>query len=75
MDDYRDLVTVSLTLVCAGVMLVAGQLYLEQHPTLLNHPVEQPQHPQTPPALISHAPSPQEDATDPLHGVKNNRTG
>ena len=29
MDDYRDLVTVSLALVCAGIMLVAGQLYIE----------------------------------------------
>ncbi|MCG2641425.1 MULTISPECIES: hypothetical protein [Bradyrhizobium] len=75
MDDYRDLVTVSLTLVCAGVMLVTGQLYLEQHPTLLNHPVEQPEQPQTPPALISRAPLPQENATDPHQGVKNNRNG
>lgn len=75
MDDYRDLVTVSLVLVCAGVMLVAGQLYIEQHPTLLNHPVELPEQPQTSPALISHAPSPQQNATDPHRSVKNNRTG
>ncbi|MHC2333853.1 hypothetical protein [Bradyrhizobium sp. USDA 4454] len=75
MDDYRDLVTVSLTLVCAGVMLVAGQLYIEQHPTLLNRPVEPPQRPQTAPALISHAPVPQENATDPRQGVKKDRTG
>ena len=29
MDDYRDLVTIALALFLAGVMLVAGQLYLE----------------------------------------------
>jgi hypothetical protein len=75
MDDYRDLVTVSLLLLCAGIMLVAGQLYLEQNPTLLNHPVDLPEQPQTSPALISHAPSPQQNATDPHQGVKNNRTG
>lgn len=75
MDDYRDLVTVSLALVCAGVMLVAGQLYLEQHPTLLNRPIDLPQQPQTSPALISHAPLPQENATDPHQGAQKNRTG
>jgi hypothetical protein len=29
MDDYRDLVSASLALLCAGVMLVAGQLFIE----------------------------------------------
>jgi len=75
MDDYRDLVTVSLALVCAGIMLVAGQLYIEQHPTLLNRPVELPQQLQTSPALISHAPLPKENATDPHQAVKKNGTG
>lgn len=75
MDDYRDLVTVSLTLVCAGILLVAGQLYIEQHPALLNHPVELPEQPQSSPALLSHAPLPQENATDPHQGAKKSRTG
>ncbi|MBW7971018.1 hypothetical protein [Bradyrhizobium sp. BR 10289] len=75
MDDYRDLVTASLALVCAGIMLVAGQLYIEQHPGLLNRPVEPPQQPQTSPALISHAPAPQENAADPHRRVEKNRTG
>src|SRR5438874_1126047 len=30
MDDYRDLVGTSLALLCAGVMLVAGRLFLER---------------------------------------------
>ncbi|MCC8955163.1 hypothetical protein H8B02_17440 [Bradyrhizobium sp. Pear77] len=29
MDDYRDLVAAAFGLACAGVMLVAGELYLE----------------------------------------------
>ncbi|WP_157083817.1 hypothetical protein ACNJX9_04970 [Bradyrhizobium sp. DASA03076] len=29
MDDYRDLVTAALVLFFAGLILVAGQLYLE----------------------------------------------
>lgn len=29
MQDYRDLVAVVFGLVCAGIMLVGGQLYLE----------------------------------------------
>lgn len=34
MDDYRDLVTAAFGLACAGVMLVAGQLYLEHRAKL-----------------------------------------
>lgn len=32
MQDYRDLVAVGLALVCAGLMLVGGQLYIEHGP-------------------------------------------
>jgi hypothetical protein len=32
MQDYRDLVAVGLALVCAGIMLVGGQLYIEHGP-------------------------------------------
>ncbi|MDD1526456.1 hypothetical protein C7U92_03825 [Bradyrhizobium sp. WBOS7] len=29
MDNYRDLVSAALALLCAGVMLVAGHLFIE----------------------------------------------
>lgn len=72
MDDYRDLVTVSLTLLCAGIMLVAGQLYIEHHPIQASRPVDSPRQP---PALISHAPSSRENTTEPRQGVEKNRAG
>jgi hypothetical protein len=75
MDDYRDLVTASLVLVCAGIMLVAGQLFIEHHPTPAHRPLEWPQQPQTSPALISHAPLPHENTTEPRQGAEKNRTG
>lgn len=31
MDNYRDLVSAALALLCAGVMLVAGHLWIEWH--------------------------------------------
>jgi hypothetical protein len=72
MDDYRDLVTVSLTLLCAGIMLVAGQLYIERYPMQANRPVDSPRQP---PALISHAAPPHENMTEPRQGVEKNRAG
>lgn len=74
MDDYRDLVTAGLTLMCAGIMLVAGQLYIEHHPAQAIRPVDSPQQS---PALISHAPSADENAshetaTDPRQDVEKN---
>lgn len=53
MDDYSDVVTASLTLVCAGIMLVAGQLYIVDHTTHASHQSRQDARP----ALISSAPS------------------
>lgn len=77
MDDYRDLVTASLTLMCAGIMLVAGQLYIEHHPMQAIRPVDSPQQS---PALISHAPSSDQNAShattiEPRQGVENSRAG
>jgi hypothetical protein len=54
MDDYRDLVTVSLVLLCAGIMLVAGQLYIEHHATSFEREgIETP----SPPPMVSRAPT------------------
>jgi hypothetical protein len=53
MDDYSDLVTASLTLVSAGIMLVAGQLYIENRST---HPGQRSRQ-DGQPALVSSAPS------------------
>lgn len=53
MDDCSDIVTASLTLLSAGIMLVAGQIYLENYPTHPTHPSRQDGQP----ALISRAPS------------------
>ncbi|QQO18391.1 hypothetical protein JJB99_20350 [Bradyrhizobium diazoefficiens] len=56
MDDYRDLVTVSLALLCAGVMLVAGQLYIEHRATdAAPKTIETPVQP-GPPPMVSHTP-------------------
>ncbi len=52
MDDYSDVVRASLTLVCAGIMLVAGQLYIENRST---HPGQRSAE-DGQPALISRAP-------------------
>jgi hypothetical protein len=76
MDDYRDLVAAGLTLVCAGIMLVAGQLYIEQRAAnQLTREVESPQAPRTSPAFISRAPSPHEDSPEPRQGLKKNGQG
>jgi hypothetical protein len=71
MDDYRDLVMASFALAFAGIMLVAGQLYIEHHPIHpASRPVDSPQQqPQTSPALISHAPPPREHKSEPRQGV------
>ncbi|WP_234683736.1 hypothetical protein [Bradyrhizobium monzae] len=75
MDDYRDLVIVSLTLLCAGIMLVAGQLYIEHHPTPASRSLDPPQPPQASPALISHAPSADESTTETRRGFDSNSAG
>lgn len=56
MDDYRDLVTVGLALLCAGIMLVAGQLYIEHRaPDFGRRTIETPVQP-GPPPMVSHTP-------------------
>ncbi|WP_439392439.1 hypothetical protein ACRQ5Q_23175 [Bradyrhizobium sp. PMVTL-01] len=55
MDDYRDLVTVGLALLWAGIMLVAGQLYLEHRSTNSEREIETPARPEPPP-MVLHAP-------------------
>ncbi|QOZ26738.1 hypothetical protein XH93_26330 [Bradyrhizobium sp. CCBAU 51753] len=71
MDDYRDLMTASLALVCAGIMLLAGQLYIEHHPVQDSQRVHsQPQ----PPALVSHAPSSHENTAGPRQGIEKDST-
>lgn len=56
MDDYRDLVTVGLALLCAGIMLVAGQLYIEHRaPDFGRREIETPVQP-GPPPMVSHTP-------------------
>jgi hypothetical protein len=65
MDDYSDLVTASLALLCAGIMLVAGQLTIEHSAT--NAPrkgVEMPPRSGASPAMISRAPSSEEKAPE-----------
>lgn len=54
MDDYRDLVTVSLALLCAGIMLVAGQLYIQHRATAGPKEIETPVQPGPP--MVSHTP-------------------
>jgi hypothetical protein len=54
MDDYRDLMTVGLVLVCAAMMLVAGQLYLAHLPPPGIKLIDSSE---PSPALISRAPS------------------
>ena len=76
MDDYRDLVIVGLALVCAGIMLVAGQLYIERRGT---YPpgiqVGSPQKPQERPALISRARQPHENTNELQEGTNKNPAG
>ncbi|QQN67508.1 hypothetical protein JIR23_16950 [Bradyrhizobium diazoefficiens] len=56
MDDYRDLVTVGFALLCAGIMLVAGQLYIEHRaPDFGRREIETPVQP-GPPPMVSHTP-------------------
>lgn len=56
MDDYRDLVTVGLALLCAGIMLVAGQLYIEHRaPDFGRREIETPVQP-GPPPMVSRTP-------------------
>ncbi|GGI32237.1 hypothetical protein [Bradyrhizobium guangdongense] len=67
MDDYRDLVTVSLALFCAGIMLVAGQLTIEHRArNFARKAIETPMKPPTPP-MVSHAP--QRDIGEPAQGL------
>lgn len=63
MDDYRDLVGVSLVLLCAGITLVAGQLYLEHraaHP-----PNNAPGAPEISSPMVSRVPSPRPNTAEP----------
>jgi hypothetical protein len=56
MDDYRDLVTAALALLCAGVMLVAGQLTIEHRaPDFGRKEIDTSAQP-APPPMVSHAP-------------------
>lgn len=65
MDDYRDLVAASLTLLCAGIMLVAGQLYLEYGATSApSNEIDRPGGPGSP-SVISRAPSMKEKWGEP----------
>ncbi|MDA9436097.1 hypothetical protein [Bradyrhizobium sp. CCBAU 51627] len=67
MDDCRDLVTVSLVLLCAGIMLVAGQLYIERHaPDFGRKEIETPAQP-APPPMVSHALQP--NVSEPVQGL------
>ena len=76
MDDYRDLVTVSLVLACAGFMLVAGQLYIEHSGGFPSaRETEAPASPATSPALISRAPPAQENLTKPGQALDNEHQG
>jgi len=66
--------TVGLVLVCAAIMLVAGELYIEHRATYPpGHQLDLPQQPQTPPALISRAP--REDAIEPRRALEKHRAG
>lgn len=66
MDDYRDLTTAALVLFFAGVMLVAGQLYLE-HSTRedLGKEIELPHAPASSPVLSSNVPTTSSKMTEP----------
>lgn len=75
MDDYRDVVAASLTLLCAGIMLVAGQLYLEYGAAPVSgNRVDRPGGLGSP-SLISRAPSVKEKSSEPRADAgKNQRT-
>ena len=56
MDDYRDLVAAALVLLCAGIMLVAAQLYIEHRaPDLGRNAIETPAQP-GPAPMVLHTP-------------------
>jgi hypothetical protein len=74
MDDYRDLVTAGLTLLCAAIMLVAGQLYIEYGAAPVpGNEVDRPGGPGSPPPLISRGPSINEKLTEPRADVAKKR--
>ena len=71
MDDYRDLVTAALVLLCAGIMLVAGQLYVEHYaPDFGRKGIETPAQPAAPP-MVSHAP--QQNISEPAEALAGKR--
>jgi len=71
MDDYRDLVTAALALLCAGIMLVAGQLTIEHRaPDFARKAIETPAQP-APPPMASHAP--QQNISEPAQGLAGKR--
>jgi hypothetical protein len=59
MDDYRDLVSAGLALLCAGIMLVAGHLFLEWQAKRADAgtQIESPRNSGQPPALLSNSSS------------------
>lgn len=74
MDDYRDLVVAGLTLLCAGIMLVAGLLYLEHGAAPVpGNKVDQPGGPGSPSPLISRATSMNERLAEPRADVGRKR--
>ena len=71
MDDYRDLVTAALALLCAGIMLVAGQLYVEHRaPDFGRKEIETPAQP-APPPMASH--ELQQNISEPARGPTGKR--
>lgn len=75
MDDYRDLVTFSFCLVCAGIMLVAGQLYVQHHPIHASEPVEPLAQLQSTPNLVARGQSEHDNTTEPRKGTEKKPTG
>lgn len=74
MDDYRDLVAASLTLLCAGIMLVAGLLYLEYGAAPVpGNKVDRPGGSGSPP-LIARPPSMNEEFSEPRVDAGKKRT-
>ncbi|WP_409189466.1 hypothetical protein [Bradyrhizobium sp. RDM4] len=63
MDDYRDLMGISLVLLSAGIMLVAGELYLDHR--MAHPPNDAPGAPEISSPMVSHAPSPHQNAAEP----------
>jgi hypothetical protein len=76
MDDYSDLVMASLALLCAGIMLVAGQLTIEHSAT--NAPMHGDKMPPgsgASQAMVSRAPSLEEKASEPRREPEKKRDG